>query len=335
MAEPGTAPQSTRSAAVLLLALGEGEAATVLKHLDAKVVQRLGAEMAQLKSASRDEVSTVLAGFVNTMEGQADIKVGSDEYVRKMLVNALGDDKASGIIDRILVGRPSKGLDVLKWMEPRAIADTIKHEHPQVLAIILAYLDTDQAAKVLAFFPDWLQADILMRIATLDGVQPAALGKLDEMIEKQFAGNSGGMAANLGGPKAAAGILNFIEGTGEGKVIEQIRKADDALCQKLQDLMFVFENLMQVDDRGIQELLREVDSAKLVLALKGADPAMMEKIVKNMSQRAAEMLKDDLESRGPVRLAEVEAAQKEILAVARKLADAGKIMLGGGGEAFV
>ena len=335
MAEPGTAPQSTRSAAVLLLALGEGEAATVLKHLDAKVVQRLGAEMAQLKSASRDEVSTVLAGFVNTMEGQADIKVGSDEYVRKMLVNALGDDKASGIIDRILVGRPSKGLDVLKWMEPRAIADTIKHEHPQVLAIILAYLDTDQAAKVLAFFPDWLQADILMRIATLDGVQPAALGKLDEMIEKQFAGNSGGMAANLGGPKAAAGILDFIEGTGEGKVIEQIRKADDALCQKLQDLMFVFENLMQVDDRGIQELLREVDSAKLVLALKGADPAMMEKIVKNMSQRAAEMLKDDLESRGPVRLAEVEAAQKEILAVARKLADAGKIMLGGGGEAFV
>jgi flagellar motor switch protein FliG len=174
-----------------------------------------------------------------------------------------------------------------------------------------------------------------MRVATLDGVQPAALGKLDEMIEKQFAGNSGGMAANLGGAKVAAGILNFIDGTGEGKVIEQIRKADDALCQKLQDLMFVFENLMEVDDRGIQEILREVDSAKLVLALKGADATMMDKFMKNMSQRAAEMLKDDLESRGPVRLAEVEGAQKEILAVARRLADAGKIMLGGGGETFV
>ena len=334
MPEKEGAP-STRSAAVLLLALGEGEAATVLKHLDAKVVQRLGVEMASLKSASREEVSAVVSSFVSTMDGQADIKIGSDDYIRKVLINALGDDKAAGIIDRILLGRTSKGLDVLKWMEPKAIAETIRLEHPQVLAIVLAYLDTDHAAKVLEFFPDWLQADILMRIATLDGIQPAALGKLDEMIEKQFAGNSGGLAANLGGPKSAAGILNFIDGTGEGKVIEQIRKADDALCQKLQDLMFVFENLMEVDDRGIQEILREVDSAKLVLALKGADASMLEKFLKNMSQRAAEMLKDDLESRGPVRLAEVEGAQKEILAVARRLADSGKIMLGGGGETFV
>jgi flagellar motor switch protein FliG len=335
MAEQVGAP-STRSAAVLLLALGEGEAATVLKHLDAKVVQRLGVEMAQLKSASREEVSAVISGFVSVMDSQADIKIGSDDYIRKVLVNALGDDKASGIIDRILLGRSSKGLDVLKWMEPRQIAETIKMEHPQVLSIVLAYLDTDQAAKVLEHFPDWLQADVLMRIATLDGVQPAALGKLDEMIEKQFAGNAGGMAANLGGPKAAAGILNFIDGTGEGKVIEAIRKSDEALCQKLQDLMFVFDNLMDVDDRGIQEILREVDSAKLVLALKGSDPAMLDKFMKNMSQRAAEMLKDDLESRGPVRLAEVEGAQKEIIAVARKLADAGKIMLGGSAaEQFV
>ena len=334
MADKEGAP-STRSAAVLLLALGEGEAATVLKHLDAKVVQRLGVEMAQLKSASRDEVSAVLHGFVSTMDEQADIKVGSDEYIRKVLINALGDDKASGIIDRILLGRTSKGLDVLKWMEPRAIAETIKQEHPQVLAIIMAYLDTDHAAKVLEHFPDWLQADVLMRVATLDGVQPAALGKLDEMIEKQFAGNAGGLAANLGGPKAAAGILNFIDGTGEGKVIEQIRKADDALCQKLQDLMFVFENLLEVDDRGIQEVLREVDSTKLVLALKGADAQMMDKFMKNMSQRAGEMLKDDLESKGPVKLSEVEGAQKEILAVARRLADEGKIMLGASGEAFV
>jgi len=327
---------STRSAAVLLLALGEQEAATVLKHLDAKVVQKLGVEMAQLKSASREEVGAVVSGFVGVMESQADIKVGSDDYIRSVLVNALGDDKASGIIDRILLGRTSKGLDVLKWMEPRSIAETIKMEHPQVLAIILAYLDQDHAAKVLEQFPKTLQADVITRIATLDGVQPAALGKLDEMIEKQFAGNAGGVAANLGGPKIAAGILNFIDGTGEGEVIGHIRKNDEALCQKLQDLMFVFENLIDVDDRGIQEILREVDSAKLVLALKGSDPQMLEKIMKNMSQRAGEMLKDDLESRGPVRLSEVEAAQKEILAVARRLADAGRIMLGAAGaEQFV
>jgi flagellar motor switch protein FliG len=323
---------SARDAAVLLLALGEAEAATVLKHLDAKVVQRLGAEMARLKSASREEVSGMLGTFVSVMDGQSGIKAGSDDYIRRVLVNALGDDKASGIIDRVLQGQASKGLDALKWMEPRAIADIIRHEHPQVLSIVLAYLDTDQAAKVLEFFPDYLQADIVMRIATLEGVHPAALGKLDEMMEKQFAGNSGVSAANLGGPKSAAGILNFIN----AGVLEEIRKADEALGQKLQDLMFVFENMLDVDDRGIQEVLREVDSAKLVIALKGADQALTDKFLKNMSQRAAETLKEDLESRGPVRLVEVEAAQKEILGVARKLADAGKIALGGAsGEVYV
>lgn len=323
---------SARDAAVLLLALGEAEAATVLKHLDAKVVQRLGAEMAQLKNASREEVSGMLGTFVSVMDGQAGIKAGSDDYIRRVLVNALGDEKASGIIDRVLQGQASKGLDALRWMEPRAIADIIRHEHPQVLSIVLAYLDTDQAAKVLESFPDWLQADIVMRIATLEGVQPAALGKLDEMMEKQFAGNAGGHAANLGGPKSAAGILNFIN----PGVLEQIRKTDEALGQKLQDLMFVFENMMDVDDRGIQEILREVDSAKLVVALKGADPALTDKFLKNMSQRAAETLKEDLESRGPVRLVEVEAAQKEILGVTRRLADAGKIALGGAsGEVYV
>jgi flagellar motor switch protein FliG len=323
---------SARDAAVLLLALGEAEAATVLKHLDAKVVQRLGAEMARLKSASREEVSGMLGTFVAVMDGQSGIKAGSDDYIRRVLVNALGDDKASGIIDRVLQGQASKGLDALKWMEPRAIADIIRHEHPQVLSIVLAYLDTDQAAKVLEFFPDYLQADIVMRIATLEGVHPAALGKLDEMMEKQFAGNSGVSAANLGGPKSAAGILNFIN----AGVLEEIRKADEALGQKLQDLMFVFENMLDVDDRGIQEVLRDVDSAKLVIALKGADQALTDKFLKNMSQRAAETLKEDLESRGPVRLVEVEAAQKEILGVARKLADAGKIALGGAsGEVYV
>ena len=326
---------STRSAAVLLLALGEVAAAEILRHMDTKVVQRLGVEMSGLKTASNDEVTAVVGSFVSAMGARASIEVGSDEYIRKILVSALGDEKASGIIDRISLGRTSSGLDVLKWMEPKAIAEIIRQEHPQVLSIILAYLDTDQAAKVLELFPDWLQAEIIMRIATLDGVPPSALHTVDEMIEKQFNGKPSGVAANLGGPKAAAGILNFIDSTGDGKVIGQIRKADEVLCQRLQDLMFVFEDLLEVDDRGIQELLREIDTNTLVLALKAAVPAMRDKFMANMSTRAAEMLKDDLESRGPVRLAEVETSQKTILKTVRKLAEEGRIMLNNTGEEFV
>jgi flagellar motor switch protein FliG len=328
-----TGIESTRSAAMLLLALGESEAATVLKHLDAKVVQRLGTAMAQLKSASREEVTEVVGGFVMTMDSQADIKVGSDEYIRRVLTSALGDDKASGIIDRIQVGRKSKGLDVLKWMEPRAIAELLKLEHPQVLAIVISYLDPDLAARVLKELPEAVQTEVLLRIAQLDGVQPTALGKLDEMLEKQIAGKGGSVSANLGGPKTAASILNFMPGA----ALESLRRADEATTVKLQDLMFTFSDLTNVDDKGIQAVLREVDSARLVIAMKGAEAALVEHFLKNMSSRAAEMLKDDLESRGPVRLSEVEAAQKEILVITRRLADAGTVVInsGGGGEQFV
>ena len=317
---------------MLLLALGESEAATVLKHLDAKVVQRLGSAMAQLKQASREEVSEVVGDFVGTMESQADIKVGSDEYIRKVLTDALGAEKASGIIDRILVGRKSKGLDVLKWMDPRAIAEIIRLEHPQIIALVIAYLDSDMSARVLAEMPPWLRSEVLLRVAQLEGVHPAALTKLDETIEKQIAGKGASMSANLGGPKSAAGILNFMP----ADALEELRKVDEVMAQRLQDLMFVFDDMLKIDDKGIQSVLREVDSARLVVALKGADQGMVQHFLKNMSQRAAEMLKDDLESRGPVKLSEVEAAQKEILATTRKLADAGTIVLGGaGGEAYV
>lgn len=323
---------STHNAAVLLLALGENEAATVLKHLDAKTVQRLGSAMAQIKSASREEVTNVVGDFVLTLDGQADIKVGTDDYIRKVLTDALGEDKASSIIDRILVSRKSKGLDVLKWMDPRTIAEIIRQEHPQVLAIITSYLDADLAAKVLAELPQWLQAEVLLRVSQLDGVQPAALGKLDEMIEKQIASKGTSVSAKLGGTKSAAAILNFMPAS----TMEELRRADEEMAQTLQDLMFVFEDMLKVDDKGVQTLLREVDSARLVIAMKGADQALQQHFLKNMSQRAAEMLKDDMESRGPVKLSEVEAAQKEILVAARKLAEAGTIVLGNsGGEAYV
>jgi flagellar motor switch protein FliG len=323
--------QSTRSAAVLLLALGEGEAATVLKHLDAKVVQRLGTAMAQLKTASREEVSEVVGGFVSTMESQADIKVGSDDYIRKVLTQALGDERASGIIDRIQMGRRSKGLDVLKWMEPRAIAEVIRLEHPQILAIVISYLDPDLAAKVLNELPKDVQTEVIMRIAQLDGVQPSALGKLDEMIEKQIAGKGSSVSANLGGPKTAASILNFMPAA----ALEELRQADEALTARLQDLMFTFEDMSNIDDKGIQAILREIDSAKLVIALKGADAALVDRFLKNMSSRAAEMLKDDMEARGPVRLSEVEEAQREILSTTRRLAEAGTVVINAGSEQYV
>jgi flagellar motor switch protein FliG len=325
----------TDRAAILLMTLGEQNAAEVLKHMGAKDVQRVGTAMAQLSNVSREEVSGVLVKFTQTVESQTSVGVGSDEYVRKVLVNALGEDKAGGLIDRILLGRTSKGLEALKWMEPRAIAEMVRLEHPQIISIVLAYIDSDQAAEVLVHLPEWLRADVIMRIATLDGIQPSALSELDEIMEKQFAGNAGSQSSSLGGPKVAAGILNFMDGSTESSVMEHVKKVDEALGSRIEDLMFVFDNLIDIDDRGMQDLLREVAQDRLLLAMKGADEALKQKIFKNMSQRAAEMLKDDLEAKGPVRLADVEAAQKEILAIARKMADAGTLALGGKGEEYV
>lgn len=319
-------------AAILLMSLGEAEAAQVLKHMGAKAVQKIGAAMAQMQNVSRDEVSTVITGFTTQLENQTSLGIGADDYIRKVLVTALGEDKASNLIDRILLGRNSKGLESLKWMDARAVVEMIRMEHPQIIAIVLAYLDSDQSAEVLALLPENMRADVMMRIATMDGIQPAALSELDEVLEKQFSGNaSTGKTSALGGAKVAANILNFIESTKQTAVIESIKKADEVLSEKIQDLMFVFDNLIEVDDRGMQELLRTVPSDRLLLALKGADPELREKIFKNMSQRAAETLRDDLESKGPVKLSEVESAQKEILTTARKLAEAGTIALGGGG----
>jgi flagellar motor switch protein FliG len=324
-------------AAILLLALGEQDAAQVLKHLGAKDVQRVGAAMAQLSAVSRDEVSTVLSTFSTTIDQQTSFGVGTDEYIRKVLNEALGADKAGGVIDRILRGRSSRGLEALKWMESKSVSEMLRNEHPQIISIVLSYMDADQAAEVLTQLPEGMRADILMRVATLDGVHPSALNELDEVLEKQFSGNGPGKSTGgFGGPKAAAEILNLVGTAQEGTIIAQIAKVDEALSQKLQDLMFVFEDLTEVDDRGMQELLREVPGDKLIIALKAADQALKDKVFKNMSERAAQMMKDDLETKGPVRLSEVEAAQKEILMTAKRMADEGRLALGGkGGEEYV
>jgi flagellar motor switch protein FliG len=323
-------------AAVLLMTLGEQDAAAILKHMGPKEVQKVGAAMATLANVTKGQVGEVLDEFVRTVDEQTALGVGSDEYIRNVLVQALGQDKASGLIDRILLGRNSKGLEALKWMDPRAVAEIIRLEHPQIIAIVLSYLDPDHAAEVMSFLPERTLPDIVMRIASLDGIQPSALNELDLILEKQFSGNNNVKSSVMGGVKSAANILNFMDSSVEGQLIEKIKESDEDLSQKIQDLMFVFDNLIDVDDRGIQAILREVSTETLILALKGAEDELKEKIFKNMSKRAAETLRDDLEAKGPVRVSEVEAAQKEILAVVRRMAESGDIVLGGkGGDDFV
>jgi flagellar motor switch protein FliG len=318
-------------AAILLLSLGEQDAAAVLKHMGPKEVQKVGSAMATLSNVSKDQVAAVLQDFVSTVENQTNLGVGSEDYIRKVLVSALGEDKAGGVIDRILLGRNTKGLEALKWMDPRAVAEIIRLEHPQIIAIVLSYLEADQSAEVLSHLPERTRPDLLMRIASLDGIQPSALHELDEILEKQFSGNNNVKSSSVGGVKAAANILNFVDSSQEGAIMDTIKELDAEVGQKIQDLMFVFDNLIDVDDRGIQALLREVSSDSLLLALKGSDEGIKEKIFKNMSKRAAEMLRDDLEAKGPVKLSEVEGAQKEILAIARRMSEAGDIVLGGKG----
>ncbi len=323
-------------AAVLLMSLGEKDAAAVLRHLGPKEVQRIGAAMTHLQNIEQSQVQTIVNSFLTDARELTGLGVGADSYIRNMLVEALGEDKANSLVDRILLGGNTTGLDTLKWMDPRSVADLIRNEHPQIQAIVIAYLDNDQAAEVLANLPEKPRLDIIMRVASLDSVHPSALQELNDILEKQFAGNAASQTKAMGGTKVAAGIMNFMEGTMGTEIMDGIKEIDEELSQSIQDLMFVFDDLKNVDDRGIQSLLREVSSEVLILALKGSDEELKEKIFKNMSKRAAELLRDDLESKGPVRVSEVEGAQKEILTIARRMSDSGEINLGGsGGEAMI
>jgi flagellar motor switch protein FliG len=323
-------------AAVLLMSLGEKDAAAVLRHLGPKDVQRLGSAMTQLQNIERAQVEDIVNTFLSEARTLTGLGMGADSYIRNMLVEALGEDKANSVVDRILLGGNTTGLDTLKWMDPRSVADLIRNEHPQIQAIVIAYLDADQAADVLKNLQDKQRLDIIMRVAALDSVHPSALQELNDILEKQFSGNASSQTKQMGGTKVAAEIMNNMEGSMESELMESIKEVDEDLGAQIQDLMFVFEDLKNVDDRGIQAMLREVSSEVLILALKGSDEELKEKIFKNMSKRAAELLRDDLESKGPVRVSDVEGAQKEILLIARRMADSGEIQLGGGGgEAMI
>jgi flagellar motor switch protein FliG len=328
--------EGVEKGAMLLLTLGTDQAAEVLKHLSPKEVQKLGHAMATLKGVPREKIEEVLDELESATDKGAGVS-SDEEVIRNMLTKALGDDRASNLISRILHGGDTAGIESLKWMDAGTVADMIRNEHPQIIATILVHLDFDHAGDILKLFTERLRNDVLLRIATLDGVQPQALFELNEALTRVLSGSATTKKASMGGIRHAAEILNFVGQAQETAIIDNVREYDPDLAQKILDEMFVFDNLMEVDDRGIQLLLREVQSDSLIVALKGAPPELREKIFKNMSQRAAEMLREDLEAKGPVRLSEVEMEQKEILKIARRLADEGQIQLGGGGgqDAFV
>ncbi len=328
--------QGLNDAAIMLMSLGEEEAAEVFKHLSPKEVQKLGETIARMRTVSRERVDEVLGRFTNDAAAQSLLVSDTSNYVRAVLKRALGDDKAALLIDRILQGGDVSGIESLKWMDPLSVAELLRNEHPQIVAAILVHLDPDQCSAILMHLSERQRGEVMLRIATIEGIQPTALKDLNEVLFRVLAGGDKVRKSSLGGVKAAAEIINLMGSGADAIVLEAIRNHDADLAQKIMDKMFIFDDIAKLDGRAIQTVLREVASETLVVALKGAQPEVREKILSNMSTRAAEAMREDLESRGPMRLSEVEAQQREILKTVRRLADEGQIALASGGDdAFV
>jgi len=323
---------STQRAAVLMLLLGEEQASDIIRFLNPKEVQALGAAMVQVQDLSQEAINVVLDEFVATIKKQTSLALGTADYVEKVFKRALGDDKAASVLGRISPGAGSKGLEILSWMDARSIADMIQAEHPQVVAIILSVLEPVVAADVLSFLPGDSRAEVIQRVASLETVQPSAMVELEAIMKKQFSSNSSAKSSSFGGVKAAASIMNLTKTALEAAVMGGLRDLDPDMMQKIQDNMFTFENLTGVDNKGIQTIMRNVEPDLMMKALKGASDAVKDKFLGNMSERARGMFKDDMEALGPMRLADVEEAQKMIMRAARKLADAGDLVLGGGAD---
>ena len=324
--------QGLNDAAIMLMSLGEEEAAEVFKHLSPKEVQKLGETIARMRAVSKDKVDEVLNRFTSDAAAQSLLVSDTGNYVRAVLKRALGDDKAALLIDRILQGGDVSGIESLKWMDPLSVAELLRNEHPQIVAAILVHLEADQSSAILGHLTERQRGEVMLRIATLEGIQPTALKDLNEVLFKVLAGGDKVRKSSLGGVQAAAEIINLMGSGMDATVLESIRGHDSDLAQKIMDKMFVFDDLAKLDGRAIQSVLREVASETLVVALKGAQPELRDKVLANMSSRAAEAMREDLESRGPMRLSEVEAQQKEILKTVRRLADEGQITLAGGGD---
>ena len=319
-------------AAILLMSLGEEEAAEVFKHLSPKEVQKLGETIARMRGVSKEKVDFVIARFTDDCAAQSLLVEDASDYVKSVLRRALGDDKAALLLDRILQGGDVSGIESLKWMDPGSVAELLRNEHPQIIAAIMVHLEYDQAAAVLMQLPERLRSEVVLRVATLEGIQPSALKDLNEVLYRVLAGGDKIRKTSLGGVKTAAEMINLLGSNADVAVLDTIRNYDADLAQKIMDKMFVFDDLVKLDDRSLQLVLREVASETLIVALKGGSMEVRDKILANMSMRAAAALREDLEARGPMRLSEVEAQQKEILKVVRRLADENQITLGGGPE---
>ncbi len=324
--------QGIQDAAIFLMSLGEEEAAEVFKHLAPKEVQRLGEAIANMRAVSHERVEQVMSKFAEEAGSQLLLVSDNNDYVKAVLRRALGDDKASLLIDRIMQGSDVSGIEGLKWMDPQSIAELLRNEHPQIMAAILVHLEADLVSGVLKHLTERSRNEVMLRIATLEGIQPTALRDLNEVLYKVLAGGDKVRKTSLGGVQTAADIINLMGTAIETTVIESIRLQDADLAQKIMDKMFTFEDLLKMDNKSIQMILKEVSTDALVIALKGASAELKELILGNMSSRAAEGLREDLESRGPVRLSEVEGQQKEILKIVRRLSDEGSIVIGGGGD---
>ena len=328
--------QGLEHSAILLLTLGEELAAEVFKHLSPKEVHRIGEAMTRIRTVPKKRVNTVLERFMLEAGSNRSLVADNDEYVKSVLRKALGEDRAGLLINRILQGSDTSGIESLKWMDAESVAELVRNEHPQIIASILVHLERDHAAEILGRLTPRVRSEVVLRVATLDSIQPNALKELNDVLSHVLAGTDKLRKAALGGTKVAAEILNGVGSKLEGEMLESIRESDEILAQAIQDQMFTFDDLGKLDDRAIQTVLREVSGDSLVIALKGAGEDVRQKILRNMSQRAAEGLREDLESRGPVRLSDVDAQQKEILRIIRRLADAGEIAIGAGAEdAFV
>ncbi|MEN9623664.1 MAG: Flagellar motor switch protein FliG [Pseudomonadota bacterium] len=325
----------TQRAAVLMLLLGEQQASEIIRFMSPKEVQSLGAAMVSVSDLSQEAVNIVLDEFVTMLKKQTSLGLGTGDYVEKVLKRALGDDKAASVLSRIMPGQGSKGLEILKWMDARSIAEMIRGEHPQVVAIILSVLEYTVAADVLNFLPGESRPEIIQRIASLETVQPSAMEELEQIMMKQFATNSSSKSSSFGGIKAAAQIMNSVKVELESSIMSGLSQIDGDLMQRIQDNMFTFENLVSVDNRGIQAIMRTAEPDLLMVALKGAPDYVKDKFLDNMSARARVMFVDDMESKGPLRITEVEEAQKNVMRLARKLSDAGELVLAGGGDGFV
>lgn len=325
----------TQKCAILMLLLGEEEASEILKNLSPREVQQLGTAMYSVADVNQDTVNMVLDEFLAIIKAQTSIGLGADTYIRRVLTKALGEDKAGSVLTRITPSQTGKNIEILQWMDARSIAEMISGEHPQIIGIIVAHLEYAVAADVLVLMPEDIQAEVIQRIATLDSVQPEAIAQLERVMQLQFKANTSLRASKIGGVKAAAKIMNFTKTAMEQRIMGKLAKTDKNVMTQILDNMFMFENLIAVDDKSMGTLLRSVEPNTLAIALKGADERLRDKIFGAMSSRAAASLKDEMDSKGPMRVSEVQEAQKQIIAVARQLSDAGTIMLAGRGDDYV